>query len=176
MTNSSVALAVQSIAREKNKLVFYSAVGTTEISGKQCSETGLAWLHDSYNLVAGPVRRIVAQGLDTWFFISADYAFGRNIVSEAQRVLTGVGGKSVGTIFHPIGATDYSAFLLQAQASGAKVVAMGNAGVAVAGTEHFERFLRESLYRIAGIRHSRSTFALRALKNGASVDPLLVVG
>lgn len=126
--NSAVALAIQSIAREKNKLVIYSAVGTGDITGKQCAPTGLAWLHDNYNLVAGPVRKLAGQGLKSWFFIAADYAFGRNMVAESERVLTAAGGKSVGAVFHPIGNADYASFLLQAQNSGAKVVAFANAG------------------------------------------------
>lgn len=126
--NSAVALAIQSLGREKNKLVMYSAVGTVEITGKQCAPTGLAWLHDNYNLVAGPIRKLVGQGQDKWFFIAADYAFGRNMVAESERMLGTVGGKSVGSVFHPLGNADYSSFLLQAQSSGAKVVAFANAG------------------------------------------------
>jgi len=126
--NSAVALAIQSIAREKKKLVIYAAVGTGEISGKQCSPTGLAWLHDNYNLVAGPIRKLTAQGLNSWFFIAADYAFGRNMVAESERVLASAGGKSMGAVFHPIGNADYGSFLLQAQSSGAKVIAFANAG------------------------------------------------
>lgn len=126
--NSAVALAIQSIAREKNKIVTYAAVATTEITGKQCMPTGLAWLHDSFSLVAGPIKRLVPAGDDTWFFIGADYAFGRNMVAESQRVLQRVGGKSLNAIYHPMAESDYSSYLLQAQASKAKVVAFSNAG------------------------------------------------
>lgn len=126
--NSAVALAVQSIARERNKLVVYSAVGTVDITGKQCAPTGLSWLHDNYNLVSGPIRKLKGQGLDRWFFIAADYAFGRNMVAESEAMLTAAGGKSVGSVFHPLGNADYASFLLQAQASGAKVVGFANAG------------------------------------------------
>ncbi|MEW6121952.1 MAG: ABC transporter substrate-binding protein [Pseudomonadota bacterium] len=126
--NSAVALAIQAIGKEKNKPVIYSAVGTVEITGKQCAPTGLAWLHDNYNLVAGPIRKLVGQGQDKWYFIAADYAFGRNMVAESERMLNSVGGKSMGAVFHPLGTGDYSSFLLQAQSSGAKVVAFANAG------------------------------------------------
>ncbi|MBB4360001.1 branched-chain amino acid transport system substrate-binding protein [Bradyrhizobium sp. CIR18] len=126
--NSAVALAIQSIARDKNRIVIYSAVGTTEIGGKQCSRTGLMWLHDNYNLVAGSVRKLVSQGYDSWFFIASDYAFGRNMVEVSQRVLAAAGAKSLGAVFHPLGNADYGSFLLQAQASKAKVVAFANAG------------------------------------------------
>ncbi|NNM74176.1 ABC transporter substrate-binding protein [Enterovirga aerilata] len=126
--NSAVGLAVQNIIRERNKIAIYSAVATTELNGKQCAPTGLAWQHDSYNLVSGPIRTLVPQGQNSWFFIAADYAFGHNMVAESERVLAQAGGKTAGRIFHPIGASDYSSFLLQAQSSGAKVVAFANAG------------------------------------------------
>jgi branched-chain amino acid transport system substrate-binding protein len=126
--NSAVALAVQSVARDKNKIVIYSAVGTTDIGGKQCSPTGLMWLHDNYNLVNGSVSRLVSQGYDSWFFIAADYAFGRNMVDVSQKVLAATGAKSAGAVFHPLGNADYGSFLLQAQASKAKVIAFANAG------------------------------------------------
>ena len=73
-------------------------------------------------------RRLVSQGYDSWFFIAADYAFGKNMVSESQRVLAAAGGKSLGAVYHPIGNADYSSFILQAQASGAKAIAFANAG------------------------------------------------
>ena len=126
--NSAVALAIQSVARDKGKIVIYSAVGTTAISGEQCSRTGLTWLHDNYNLVTGSVQRVLSQGYNTWFFIAADFAFGKNMVEESQRVLSAAGAKSLGAVFHPLGNADYSSFLLQAQASRAKVVAIANAG------------------------------------------------
>lgn len=128
VSNSAVGLAIQSLARDKNKIAVYSAVATTELAGRQCSRNGLAWLHDSYNLVSGPIRRLVSQGYDTWFFIAADYAFGKNMVSESQRVLAQAGGKSLGAVYHPIGNADYSSFILQAKASGAKIIAFANAG------------------------------------------------
>lgn len=127
-SNSAVALAVQGLAKEANKIVAYAAVGTTELSGAQCAKTGLAWLHDNYNLVSGPVRELVAEGLDSWFFIAADYAFGHNMVEVSEEMLAKAGGTSKGSVFHPLGNSDYASFLLQAQSSGAKVVAFGNAG------------------------------------------------
>jgi branched-chain amino acid transport system substrate-binding protein len=126
--NSAVGLALQTVIRDKNKIAIYTAVATTELTGKQCVKTGFAWLHDSYTLVAGPLRSLVAQKLDTWFFIAADYAFGKNMVAESQRVLAKVGGKSLGVVYHPMAGADYSSFLLQAQGSGAKVVAFANVG------------------------------------------------
>lgn len=126
--NSAVGLAVQNIARERNKIVIYTAVATTELTNKQCSTTGIAWLHDSFAIVGGPIRKLVPQGADTWFFIGADYAFGRNMVAESERVLERVGGKTIGSVYHPVTETDFSSYLLRAQASKAKVVAFANAG------------------------------------------------
>jgi branched-chain amino acid transport system substrate-binding protein len=126
--NSSIGLALQSLIREKNKPVFYSSVGTTELTGAQCAKSGFSWLHDSYALVSGSARSLTAAGMDTWFFIAADYAFGKNMVEETLRVLKEVGGKSVGQAYHPIGSNDYSSYLMQAQASKAKVVAFANGG------------------------------------------------
>lgn len=126
--NSAVALAIQSIIREKNRIAVFSAVATTEVTGKQCVPTGLSWLHDAYNLVAGPIRDLVPKGQTTWFFIGADYAFGRNMVSVSQALLAAVGGKSKGEVFHPTAETDYTSYLLQAQASGADTVGFASTG------------------------------------------------
>ena len=126
--NSAVALAVQNLVRDKNKIAIYTAVGTVDITGKQCAPTGFGWQHDAFTLVAGPVRSLVAQKMDTWFFIAPDYAFGKSMVGESQRVLTSLGGKSVGAVFHPMTDSDYSSYLLQAQSSGAKVVAIASVG------------------------------------------------
>ena len=123
-----VGLALQTIIRDKNKIAIYTSVATTALTGKQCVKTGFAWLHDAYTLVAGPLRTLVAQGQDTWFFVAADYEFGKNMVAESQRLLQRVGGKSLGAVYHPMTNADYSSFLLQAQSSGAKVVAFSNVG------------------------------------------------
>lgn len=128
IANSAVALGVQSVIKEKNKIALYGIVGTTELTGKQCARTGFSWVHDSYALVSGPARTLTRSGLDTWYFVAADFAFGKNMVQEAKNFIGANGGKAVGEIFHPMGTSDYSAFLLQAQASNAKVVAFANAG------------------------------------------------
>ncbi|QHE84703.1 ABC transporter substrate-binding protein [Hydrogenophaga sp. BPS33] len=126
--NSAVALAVQQIAREKSKIVIYTAVATTEITGKQCSPTGFSWLHDSYAMVSGPVRSLLKQDMDTWYFIYADSAFGQNVVSEASRIIEANGGRVVGSVKHPTNEIDFASYVLQAQASRAKVVAVIDAG------------------------------------------------
>jgi branched-chain amino acid transport system substrate-binding protein len=126
--NSAVGLALQTIIRDKNKIAIYSSVATTALTGKQCVKTGFAWLHDAYTLVAGPLKTLVGQGQANWFFVAADYEFGKNMVAESQRLLQRFGGKSLGAVYHPMTNADYSSFLLQAQGSGANVVAFSNVG------------------------------------------------
>lgn len=128
VANSAVALGVQSIIKEKNKIALYGIIGTTELTGKQCAKTGFSWVHDSYPLVSGPVNTLSKRGADSWFFVGADFAFGKNMVQEARTLLEAGGGKTLGQIYHPMDASDYASFLLQAQSSGAKVVAFANAG------------------------------------------------
>jgi branched-chain amino acid transport system substrate-binding protein len=128
IANSAVALGVQSVIREKNKIALYGIIGTTELTGKQCARTGFSWVHDAYALVSGPVKTLTRGGADTWYFVGADFAFGRNMVQEAKTLVTASGGKTVGEAFHPMGTSDYSSYLLQAQSSAAKVVAFANGG------------------------------------------------
>jgi branched-chain amino acid transport system substrate-binding protein len=128
VSSSAVALGVQSIIRDKNKVALYGQVGTTELTGKQCASTGFSWVHDAYALVSGPVTTLTKGAGDTWYFVGADFEFGKNMVKEAKALVTASGGKTVGEAFHPMGASDYSSYLLQAQASGATNVAFANAG------------------------------------------------
>jgi branched-chain amino acid transport system substrate-binding protein len=129
VANSAVALGVQSIIKEKNKIAMYGPIGTTELTGKQCAKTGFSWMHDSYVLVSGPIKSLTKAGFDTWYFVGADFAFGRNMVQESKKLLASSGGRSLGENFHPMDTTDYSSYLLQAQSSGAKVVAFANGGL-----------------------------------------------
>jgi len=128
IANSAVALGVQGVIKEKNKIALYGIIGTTELTGKQCAKTGFSWVHDAYALISGPVKTMTKGGADTWYFVGADFAFGKNMVQEARKLVESSGGKTVGAVFHPMDATDYSSFLLQAQTSGAKVVAFANGG------------------------------------------------
>ncbi len=128
IANSAVALGVQGIIKEKNKIALYGIIGTTELTGKQCAKTGFSWVHDAYALVSGPAKTLTRGGADTWYFVGADFAFGKNMVQEARKIVEAGGGKTLGAVFHPMDATDYSSFLLQAQSSGAKIVAFANAG------------------------------------------------
>jgi len=128
IANSAVALGVQSVIKEKNRIAMYGIIGTTELTGKQCAKTGFSWVHDAYALVSGPVKTITRGGGDTWYFVGADFEFGKNMVQVAKTLVASSGGKTVGEAFHPMSASDYSSYLLQAQSSGAKVVAFANAG------------------------------------------------
>nr|WP_229582945.1 ABC transporter substrate-binding protein [Paracoccus sp. S-4012] len=125
---SSVALAVSEITREKNKIHMNTGAGTTELTGPQCSPNTIHWLYDTYALAYGTGSAMVAEGGQTWFFITADYAFGHSLEQEASNVVTKAGGEVLGSVRHPFPGQDFSSFLLQAQSSGADVIGLANAG------------------------------------------------
>jgi branched-chain amino acid transport system substrate-binding protein len=126
--NSGVALAVQEVARDKKKVAIFSTAGSTDLTGKACSPTGFQWTYDNYSNSAGLAQAMVKQGFDTWYFLTVDYAFGISLESEASKALTAAGGKMVGSARHPLNTADFSSFLLTAQASKAKVIALASAG------------------------------------------------
>lgn len=128
LSNSAVALAVQQLAREKNKVAIAAAVGTVDFTGKSCAPTTMSWLYDSYALANSSLNAAVKSGLDTWYFIVVDYAFGISMQADATRAVTAAGGKVLGSVRHPLNSSDYSSYLLQAQASGAKAVLFANGG------------------------------------------------
>jgi branched-chain amino acid transport system substrate-binding protein len=125
---SSVALAVSQVTKEKNKIFIDSGAGSTEIAGKQCTPNTLMWTYDTYALAKGTGGAMVKQGGDSWFFITADYAFGKSLEENATAIVTAAGGKVLGSIKAPFPTSDFSSFLLQAQSSGAKVIGLANAG------------------------------------------------
>src|ERR1700744_2701288 len=126
--NSAVALAVEQLAADKNRIVIAGAVGSTAFTGKSCTPTEASWIYDSYALTTSLAKAIVAEGRDTWFFITVDYAFGQSLEADAPSAVQAAGGKVLGSVRHPLNTSDFSSFLLQAQASGAKVVAFANGG------------------------------------------------
>lgn len=128
LTTSSVALAVQAIAKEKKKIDIVTGAATTELTGKQCSPYGFHWAYDTHALAVGTGGALVKQGGDSWFFLTADYAFGYSLEQQTSDFVKANGGKVVGSVRHPLSNNDYSSFLLQAQSSGAKVVGLANAG------------------------------------------------
>jgi branched-chain amino acid transport system substrate-binding protein len=128
LPNSAVALAVSDIGREKNKVVIGSGAGTSALTGVKCSPNFVHWTYDTWSLGHGLAKGVLAQGGKSWYFITADYAFGQDLEKQAGDEVVADGGKVVGGIRHPLGTNDFSSFILQAQASKADVVAMANAG------------------------------------------------
>ena len=126
--NSSVALAVEQVAFQKNRIAIAGAVATTVFTGKNCTPNEASWLHDYYALANTLTRSVVGRGEDTWFFITVDYTFGHSLEADTKNAVLASGGKVVGSARHPLNNPDFSSYLLQAQASGAKVVALANAG------------------------------------------------
>lgn len=126
--NSGVALAVSSVAESKNRALIVTGSGSTRLTNEQCSPNTISYTWDTYSFANGQARIVKSMGLDTWYFVAVDYALGKSLVAEASDALARSGGKVVGTIYHPISTTDLSSFLLQAQASKAKVIGFANAG------------------------------------------------
>jgi branched-chain amino acid transport system substrate-binding protein len=126
--HSAVALAVEQLAAEKGRIAIAGAVGSTAFTGKSCTPTEASWIYDSYALTTSLAKAIVAEGRDTWFFITVDYAFGHSLEADATAAVKAAGGKVLGSVRHPLNTADFSSYLLQAQASGAKVVAFANGG------------------------------------------------
>ena len=125
---SSVALAVQDVARNRHKIVMFSGAGSSDLTGKACSPTGFAWTFDTIALANGTGSAIVKAGGDTWFFLTADYAFGTAAEHDVSDVVRANGGRVVGAVRIAMSTTDFSSFLLQAQASHAKIIGLANAG------------------------------------------------
>jgi branched-chain amino acid transport system substrate-binding protein len=125
---SSVALAVNQITREKNKVFLVSGAAASDLTGPQCSPNTVHWTYDTWALANGTGNAIVKTGGDSWFFLTADYAFGHALERDTAAVVEKNGGKVVGRVRHPFPGTDFSSFLLQAQASKAKVIGLANAG------------------------------------------------
>ncbi|MFL5122583.1 MAG: ABC transporter substrate-binding protein [Microvirga sp.] len=129
LTTSSVALAVQGLSKEKKKIDIVTGAATTELTGKQCSPYGFHWAYDTHALAVGTGGALVQNGGNKWFFLTADYAFGYSLEAETSKFVKSKGGQVVGSVRHPLSATDYSSFLLQAQSSGANVIGLANAGL-----------------------------------------------
>ena len=126
--NSAIVLAVQEIAKEKNRVLLVSTAATADLTGKACSPVGVHWTWDTYAVAASAAKAIVLQGGDSWFFLTADYAFGHAMQRDATRFIEASGGKVIGSVRHPLGTADFASFLLQAQSSRAKIVGIVNGG------------------------------------------------
>src|SRR5262247_2606717 len=126
--NSGVSLAVNQITRDKSKAFIVSSAATSDLTGKACSPNTIHWTYDTWALANGTGNAVVKTGGDTWFFITADYAFGHALERDVEAVVLKNGGKVLGKVRHPLSTQDFSSFLLQAQASKAKVIGLANAG------------------------------------------------
>ncbi|CAG0988470.1 hypothetical protein BURK1_02138 [Burkholderiales bacterium] len=125
---SSVVLAVNEVTRQKGKALLVSTGATSDLSGKACNASSVHWTYDTWMLANGTGSAIVKTGGDSWFFLTADYAFGHALERDTEAVVLKNGGKVVGKVRHPFPSSDFSSFLLQAQASKAKVIGLANAG------------------------------------------------
>jgi branched-chain amino acid transport system substrate-binding protein len=125
---SSVAFAVSDLAREKNKVFLASGTGSSDLTGPKCSPNTIHWTYDTWMLAHGTAGAVVKSGGDTWFFLTADYAFGHALERDATAVVLASGGKVTGSVRHPLNTQDFSSFLVQAQHSKAKIVGLANAG------------------------------------------------
>jgi branched-chain amino acid transport system substrate-binding protein len=126
--NSAVALAVEQLATDRNRIAIAGAVGSTAFTGKNCTPNEASWIYDSYALTTSLAKSTVAEGRDSWFFVTVDYTFGHSLEADATAAVKAAGGKVLGSVRHPLNTSDFSSYLLQAQASGAKVVAFANGG------------------------------------------------
>src|SRR5690606_1451980 len=128
LTNSAVAIAVNTIGKETGTVTLMTGPATTRLTNEDCSPTGFHWVFDTYSQSVGTAKSVLEQGKDTWFLLTADYAFGHQMAAEITRVVEEGGGKIAGSVNHPLGSADFSSFLVQAQASGAQIVGLANAG------------------------------------------------
>jgi branched-chain amino acid transport system substrate-binding protein len=126
--NSAVALAVSEITRQKNKVFIVSGAATSDLTGSKCNANTVHWTYDTWMLANGTGKALVKTGGDTWFFLTADYAFGHALERDTAAAVEANGGKVLGKVRHPLNTNDFSSFLLQAQSSKAKVIGLANAG------------------------------------------------
>ena len=126
--NSAIALAVNQLVRDHNKVLLGSGVGTSELTGKQCSPNTVQWTYDNWELGHALGRAVIARGGNKWFLLTSDYAFGYDLAANVRDAVQTGGGSVLGEVKHPLGTADFSSYLLQAQSSGANVLALANAG------------------------------------------------
>ncbi len=126
--NSGVALAVSNLVKEKNAILLNSGAASADLTGKACNANTISYTYDTYMLATGTGKALTKAGGDTWFFLTADYAFGAALERDTTAVVTANGGKVLGGVKHPLNTSDFSSFLLQAQSSKAKIIGLANAG------------------------------------------------
>lgn len=128
LVTTAAAVAVREVSREKGKIDMNSGAGSTVLTNDKCSATGFHWTYDVYAMAVGTGNAVVKQGGDSWFFLTADYAFGHDLEAQTAKVVKANGGAVKGSVRHPFPNADFSSFLLQAQASGSKIIGLANAG------------------------------------------------
>ncbi len=128
LVTTSVALAVMKIAKEKDRIALMSGPASTPITNEQCNDVTVHYTYDTYALANGTAKAVTKQGGKSWFFLTADYAFGQALEKDASAVVSANGGKVLGSVRHPFPGSDFSSFLLKAQSSGAQVIGLANAG------------------------------------------------
>jgi branched-chain amino acid transport system substrate-binding protein len=128
LVTTSVALAVMKVAKEKDRIALMSGPASTPITNEQCNDVTVHYTYDTYALANGTAKAVTKQGGKSWFFLTADYAFGQALEKDASAVVTANGGKVLGSVRHPFPGSDFSSFLLKAQSSGAQVIGLANAG------------------------------------------------
>ncbi len=128
ITHSGVALAVQGLAKSRNRLVIFNSASSSDLTGKSCSTNSMQWNADNWSNGVSLMRLLIKQKLDTFFFITADYAFGASLEADARAAISAAGGKTLGGVRAPLNTADFSSYLLSAQASHAKVVVLANTG------------------------------------------------
>lgn len=150
---TTVALGVQALAREKDKLVVFVSSSSSDLTGSACSPNGISWTYDNYSQSQGVVRQLLAEGAKTWFFLTVDYAYGRNVQRDTTKMVEGGGGWVIGSVLHPFETKDFSSFLLQGKASGADVIALAtttsHAGNALKQADEFG--MRSGRQRLAAL-------------------------
>lgn len=128
MPTSAISLAIAPLVQEKNKVALFTASGTSDLTGKSCTPNSVHWTYDTWALAHGTADAMTKAGGKSWYFLTADFALGTSLERDASAVVTADGGKVLGSLRHPVDAKDFSSYLLQAQASGANVIALANAG------------------------------------------------
>ncbi|MCB1994598.1 MAG: ABC transporter substrate-binding protein [Rhodoferax sp.] len=128
LVTTSVALGVMKVAKEKNRIALISGAASTPITNEQCNDVSVHYTYDTYALANGTAKAVTQQGGKKWFFLTADYAFGQALEKDSSAVIKANGGQVVGSVRHPFPGSDFSSFLLQAQASGAQIIGLANAG------------------------------------------------
>jgi branched-chain amino acid transport system substrate-binding protein len=126
--NSAVAIAVSKVATEKHRVLIVSGAGSTRLTNEDCSPYTVHYAYDTYATGGTLGKAVVQQGGSTWFFLTADYTFGKSMQEDTTRAVTAAGGKVLGAVLHPLNSPDFSSYLLQAKSSGAKVIGLANAG------------------------------------------------